>query len=458
MPLVRYLCASLLALLLAPIAIADIVKLADGRTFEGRIVEQTRYEVTIDTLVANIRTTMTFDRSEIAEIVDRDLPDDFFEPKRRRSDDPDDATAASGDRDRDERATERTRYVLVPLEGTFGEEIQPEGVAEALANAKRARVEHIVFQMKSGGGYVWAASEIAELLAEHDDEFTYIALIDEAISATIWVALSCDHIVMRPGSTIGGAVVFTQNVDTGAAEVDAKMISITSAQLAALGEKKGHPGAVTRAMVDQDAELHVWHDAAGERRIADKAPSGVRVETIDDAQSVLTLTQQSAVQLGFAKPFEGEASELGALFGHEGWHERGRIGEAAMLRARKVFERERVEVDELVREFRRKWRDLQSSIDRAAATHPSDGTYEVHRGGRTLTHRGRQMWRSACDRAIVVWQECFDDLQKVYQLDKKLRRFRVESGVDLEELEDTGRRVDDELRWLRQHRNTSVLP
>lgn len=365
-------------------AVGDVIRTKDGREFVGLIVKETATSVTIDTVVSNIRSPVTLRRSEVREIERGPVPEGFFEPKRPGGSAPTPSATPSAtpratptERERPARATPRrtpggrageTTFLEIPIEGTFGEDIIPIGVANALDGARRRGVRDIVFRINSNGGFVWAAEDIAKILDERSADFTYHAVIEKAISASIWVALSCETIHMAPGSTMGAAVVFSVDNSTGEAEVDAKMNSAIAAGLAARAEKNGHNADVVRAMVLGAAELWEWVDGSGEVNAGAAVPKGARgsdSKKIDDAKSVLTLTADDATRIGFARPIESASVEaLAANLGVEGARSGGSAGKIEMDRAK-------ASAGKLFDKFNRLDRDIAAGIDAAQAADPN---------------------------------------------------------------------------------------
>jgi hypothetical protein len=287
-------------------ASADQVLMRDGTVYDGKVVSQTRREVVIDTSINGISTRLTLDRRLIQNIT-------MGEAASPNPDAPQTApagvpgTAPSIGAPSINTPAEAAKPILkregvdliveIPMNGTFGQDIYPLSIANGLEWAKEQGATDIVFRMNSPGGEVWAAEEIVEVMAKHSGSFRYHALIEHAISATIWPAFNCDTITMAPGGTFGGAVVFTIK-GTGAAEVDKKMTSIMAAKLAASAEAKGHSKAlVMTMMIPEEAAYAVQR--GGVWTVTGEMPTGGEVfETIDGKDTVLTLTADQAGKYG----------------------------------------------------------------------------------------------------------------------------------------------------------------
>lgn len=302
----------------ASFASADQVVMRDGNVYDGKIVSQTRREIVIDTEINGIRTRLTLDRRLIQTITTGDVPST---PAETPAGDPAGNPAAtpgltippassinSGQgTEKDTKPTLKREgvdlIVEIPMVGTFGQDIYPLSIAEGLEWAAEQGATDIVFRLNSGGGEVWAADEIVEIMNQYASKFRYHALIEQAISATIWTVFNCDTITMVPGATVGGAVVYRMG-GTGSAEVDLKMNSIIASQLSAAAESKGHHPALVRAMILSEAAVYAER-RGGSWVLTDTVPTEAGYETIDGPDTVLTLTADQAAKYGIATTVSG---------------------------------------------------------------------------------------------------------------------------------------------------------
>lgn len=297
----------------AAFASADQVVMRDGNVYDGTVVSQTRREIVIDTEINGIRTRLTLDRRLIQAVTTGEVPEaptdiptaPSFEPGLSIP-----STPILSDRGGAERVAKPTLkregvdlIVEIPMVGTFGQDIYPLSIAEGLEWAAEQGATDIVFRLNSGGGEVWAADEIVEIMSQHAGKFRYHALIEQAISATIWTVFNCDTITMVPGATVGGAVVYRMG-GTGSAEVDLKMNSIIASKLAATAESKGHHPALVRAMILSEAAVYAER-RGGSWVLTDTVPTEPGYDTIDGPDSVLTLTADQAAKYGIATTVAG---------------------------------------------------------------------------------------------------------------------------------------------------------
>ncbi|MEM9373755.1 MAG: hypothetical protein AAGA55_08940 [Planctomycetota bacterium] len=293
----------------ASVATGDEIVLRDGTVYTGTIVSQSRREVVIDTEISGIRTRIRLDRREVRSIVRGETPTTRPEVEDRPSSIP----TIGGDRDEEKAkpvVLKREGYDLimeVPMEGTFGQDIYPLSVQNTLDWASERGVTDVVFRMNSPGGEVWAAEEIVEIMADYADQFRYHALIEHAISATIWPSFFCDTITMAPGATFGGAVVFRRD-GTGSAEVDKKMTSIMAAKLSASAEANGHSPYLVKAMMLSEEAVYAVR-RGGEWVLTNEIPAEGNYETIDGPDTVLTLTADDASKYGIVTAIDDRSMD-----------------------------------------------------------------------------------------------------------------------------------------------------
>lgn len=298
---------------------ADQVVMRDGTVHRGTVVSQTRRQVVIDTTVHGIRTRLTLDRRQISTVAvgveeettpiegGGDNPTTMEEFLAERNGEEAGDTAATEEEAGGAKILKRDGYDLVieiPMNGTFGQDIYPLGIADSLEWAKQQGATDIVFRMNSGGGEVWAAMAIVEIMDDYADQFRYHALIEHAISATIWPSFNCDTITMTPGATFGGAVVYTVN-GTGSTEVDLKMTSIYAAKLAGSAEAHGHSPHLIRAMMMSEEAVYAERKG-GEWVLTNVKPDGEH-DIIDGPDTVLTITAEQAAKYGIVTAIDNRS-------------------------------------------------------------------------------------------------------------------------------------------------------
>ena len=156
--------------------------------------------------------------------------------------------------------------------------------------AQQDNVDLIVLKMDTPGGQVNAAQDIKKLIFDCPiDVVCYIE--NQGISAGAYLALACDKIAMRPGSTIGDA-----ELRIGTEKAEEKYLSVWREEFAALAEVKGRDGDIARAMVDSDYEI----------------------EGLVEKGKLLVLSADKAHEVGFCEYIVNDLDELLGLLGFEG--------------------------------------------------------------------------------------------------------------------------------------------
>lgn len=310
-------------------ALADEVVMRDGKVYHGEVISETRRSVVIDTEVHGIKTRLTLDRREVKSITEGETaadPATTSTPSINSTSIPSISKAESTE----EKVLKRDGYNLileVPLKGTFGQDIYPLGIANSLEWAKEHEVTDVVFRINSGGGEVWCATDMVEIMNQYRGDFKMHMLIESAISASIWPSFNCDTITMAPGSDFGGAVVYRMN--SGNFEVDKKMNSIWANKLSSAAEARGHLSILVPAMIVSDNAVYAYKDENGEWAFSDTTdgiPSDY--ETIDGPDSILTLTQKQAIKYGLVHGLVDSNSleDFAKLHGIEKWDNAGDYG------------------------------------------------------------------------------------------------------------------------------------
>ncbi len=482
--------AATLLLLPASLARADRVVLHDGRSFQGEITEQTRDSLTIRARVGSITTTLTFDRSEISQIIEEAESE---EPEAEPAVDAppgDPGSTSSGQRaetierrpspalpgGRSTRPiVERTHYVVIPIHGTIGVQAQAEGVRLALDRAFRTKIDHIVFHIDTPGGYLSNAEAMVDHIASFEERAsdagrvtTIYACIDQAISAGIWIVAASDYVFFEPGGAVGGAVIYSQEQSTGAVEVDAKMNSIYAGQLASLAEQHGHDAGVIRAMMLLDAELYAVPAEGGAYDLVRTEPaSGTRAyEVLATKDTILTLTAEEAGRYGFGEILDGGPDAIGERLGFEGWSQPADFGDRMMVRARKDFERQRtkdlrkfgdagdraLEMMDLIEN------EYPALLDRAAELDPLNFQYDSAGPGGTFSAMSKRDWVRRTDACIDAWRKVLVCVERITEIDDYFIR---RTGRSLLEDRDDGtltvQLITERLRELQRDRGRTSL-
>jgi membrane-bound serine protease (ClpP class) len=160
-------------------------------------------------------------------------------------------------------------------------------VTRVIAEAEQDNADAIVFKINTFGGRVDAATQIKDAIIS--SKILTIAFINNrAISAGALIALSCNKIVMVPGSSIGAATV----VDQTGQKVGEKYQSYMRSEMRSTAEKNGRRMDIAEGMVDER----------------------VVVEGLVDSTKLITLTAEEAHKYLIADTVLTSFNELLAAF------------------------------------------------------------------------------------------------------------------------------------------------
>jgi ATP-dependent protease ClpP protease subunit len=262
-------------------------------------------------------------------------------------------------------AKEAPTYIEIPLKGAFGEEITAPGVFNALTQAKSKKIKHAVFVLDSGGGVVADARAIEKTMDQFEGDITFHVVVVKGISASMAVVSGCRDVFMPPGGATGAAVSFSTNVDTGNAEVDAKMNAAWGSELAARADKHGQPGLLYRAMVEKGAEVWWGKNADGKMVLAPTSTGLTDADQVDSPDRVLAMTTEEALKYGFAKPISSnDGSAVGAAIGVKPWVSTGDLGARLMKAGQMEVAGKKAEVVRSAEEFKKYDKEIDDQIKR----------------------------------------------------------------------------------------------
>jgi len=206
--------------------------------------------------------------------------------------------------------------------------------AESIINSVRYAggqpdINHVVFLMRTGGGKMFHAEAMKDVIEEFHRTTEFHIIIDDAISAGTWTVFSCDTIFMVDGGSVGGAVIYV-NLPDGTVK-ESPDIPAVAARMAQLAERNGHPGALLPAMMHLPAELHYWEED-GEPVLSGRPPASSgsirNHQELDSSSNVLTLTSSQAVEIGLADRLRGfDATLVGDEIGAPGWTRANHYGQ-----------------------------------------------------------------------------------------------------------------------------------
>ncbi|MGQ9644120.1 MAG: NfeD family protein [Ignavibacterium sp.] len=140
---------------------------------------------------------------------------------------------------------QQTTVYLGFIEGDIDLGLAPY-VNRVINEAEKNNADAIIFKINTFGGRVDAATQIKDAILS--SKIKTVAFVNNrAISAGALITLSCNVIVMAPGSNIGAATV----VDQTGQKVGEKYQSYMRSEMRSTAEKNGRPTDIAQAMVDE---------------------------------------------------------------------------------------------------------------------------------------------------------------------------------------------------------------
>ncbi len=194
-------------------------------------------------------------------------------------------------------------------------------IERQILRAKKEGAQIIIFKIKSPGGYLMSGMNLADLIADlEDDDIRTVAWVpDHAISSAAITALGCDEIYMGPNGKIGDAGVIIQEFDGAFERVPEKLLSPLKETLKSLAERKNRPIALLEAMSFKDLEVYeVTHRDTGrlwymsDAEILESNGEWIKGPMVPESAKDLLLTVQDdrAVKLKIATAVVQDIDEL----------------------------------------------------------------------------------------------------------------------------------------------------
>lgn len=373
----------------------DVVKLTDGREFEGVARSQTGDKLQIDTVISGVRAKLTLKRADVASIEKKPLPEGFFEAS-----DPEEPVASS-------QQSGPTLYLEIPIVGRFRDTVFAHAVRSALSYANAKKIGHVVFTIDSPGGAIDEAGAIYRAIAQYEKNLTYHAIIKNCTGDALVVPFLCDTLHLQPGGTVGGSETWDK-LPRKYVKKDAQVARAQIADdLVNEAQKRGRKGDLIRAMVDPADSLAAWRDKRGEVLMAPTPPTDLSADQLIfecKPGAVLLLNYEQATSLGIPT-LKGGAEELGTGLGLPNWHEESSFGRDTMNRAvaaqRKKASGAQARFEDDVTsniQMRQTTRhSIEENLKQAATWNPTTASYK------TLTAYSTMYWNPSATWDTHIW-------------------------------------------------------
>ena len=247
---------------------------------------------------------------------------------------------------------------IFAIKDSISLECETEAFEKAIALAANQGPLFILIEIDSPQGRLDLSQRICSAITKVNncDTVAFVSggKFGGAFSTSAIVALACDKVYMRKGTTIGGTAPYVQ-VTSGDKELeettdrkaDEKSNLAWAAYCAAVAERKGRPGTLVRAMTDEDIEL-VEVAKNGERFFIDlqnKKPEQKLVRTWSKKGLLLSLPAAEAVRCAIADKMVASREEL---FADLDAAKARQVNDRRVFKARRSFEREQRRIERIL--------------------------------------------------------------------------------------------------------------
>lgn len=260
----------------------DTLILANGTVLTGKIVSETASTLTLESSRGGISSTTQFQKSEILEIKRAAKSDAPKAPAGTPAARPlgiveSPATRPAAPAPQEDPRSDTPKVYLVPLEGTFGEQITQTPMREAMRDAQRQGADVIIFRLNNRWSdelglqrlpddtanfdEIFRAEDITpvlsdELLTEWQTPPRVVIWVDQAMAGAALLPLVVPEIYFTSNGRMGGLgnlqFLFES---TGDATVRQKQYSLRLAHAEGWANKGGYPVELVRAMASFDYVL-----------------------------------------------------------------------------------------------------------------------------------------------------------------------------------------------------------
>lgn len=269
-------------------------------------------------------------------------------------------------------------------------ESETAAIEKGIAMAANQGPLFILIEIDTPGGRIDLAQRICSAIMAADNCTTIAYISGEkfggAFSAGAIIALACDKICMRQGTSIGAASLYAQT-SNGIESLDDFYGDIVSEKInsawrtycSALAEKHNRPGLLVKAMVDKEIEAIEVVQNGKRMFIApeNKIDKQTQIHVWSRKGSLLTLTADEAIKTGIADKMIASRPDVFEIFFAVRAQE---IKSRAQLIARRQFESAKKILFEQINVIDRQKKQADDLINQINDLQGNDNTF--NKGGR----------------------------------------------------------------------------
>jgi len=231
--------------------------------------------------------------------------------------------ASSQARAQDAAPNQPKTYYIILIKGEIGRHFTAARMEAALKEAERLNPSVVVLEMDTGGGDIYDAERIVDLIIAHK-QLRFVAFVRNALSAGATITLACEKIFVVESATIGGAVSYSIGTDgrpqSRAADplIAEKFQSMWRAVCRKAAEHGGHPSLIAEAMADSDFALTMREQEG--KPVFERDGQGKMLKA---KGRILTLTARETVDCKLAEALVPDLKAVGRHLGMPEWQEIG---------------------------------------------------------------------------------------------------------------------------------------
>jgi hypothetical protein len=299
----------------APEALADKVKMKDGRVLEGKILREGESFIILAIKIGTVESNQTIDKNDVLKI-ERDTP----APKDEAADKAGSDAKAKDEKSEDakNKHTGATRVAILNFgapsswqgatAGTVGKDITADAFRRAIPMLEKDKVEVVVVRVNSGGGSLYELSRFHDVFEkEYKTRFRTVAWIESAISAAAMSPWVIEEYYFLPNGNMGACTGWSGNL-VAVKGVELEEVLLMMEHASNIGKKDPR---IMRSMQIQEP-LSVDIDEAG-NIVWRQDENGQKV--LNPRGQVFTINAQDAVRYKFAKAIVSTKEELAKAMG-----------------------------------------------------------------------------------------------------------------------------------------------
>lgn len=235
----------------------DKVTLRDGRTFEGRVLEESEASVTMEVVVAGIKTKLTWPRSDVLELKRSVVKETIETPVAP-------ATGAGAAESETSEAEDTRRLIdVIPIRGELGYDAHETEIKRMWDEAMEAGTKTVILNFDGLYCLLYELDEYRDTFQDIKDEADEknVEVVAWATGSNLGSAVAFvmmfENIYSHPDSIMGRGEAISQFLKDRFPDekVQAKMISAWTSHLKGMAEEGGHDSLLCEAMIRPELEL-----------------------------------------------------------------------------------------------------------------------------------------------------------------------------------------------------------